>query len=105
MAERLGDYLAATNLLRDELANAPWRAPTTRTMTATLRNASSRSFVPALVAGSKSHMSAHVSGSLGGLLDTTKEALEGALKAATIYSEGFQTVQAVYNIPFLHNGL
>jgi hypothetical protein len=64
-----------------------------------------RTHWPALVRGSKSHMSAHVSGSLGGLLDTTKEALEGALKAATIYSEGFQTVKAVYNIPFLHNGL
>jgi len=60
---------------------------------------------PALVRGSTSHMSAHVSGSVSGLLGTTKEALEGALKTATIYSEGAATAQAVYNIPFLHNGL
>lgn len=60
---------------------------------------------PALVRGSKSHMAAHVSGSFSGILDTTKEAIDAVLKAATIYSEGFATVKAVYNIPFLHNGL
>jgi hypothetical protein len=59
----------------------------------------------ALVRGSKSHMAAHVAGSFGGILDTTKEALDAVIKTATIYSEGFETVKAVYNIPFLHNGL
>lgn len=60
---------------------------------------------PALVRGARTHMAANVTGNFGGILGTAKETLDGAIKAATIYSEGFETVKAVYNIPFLHNGL
>jgi hypothetical protein len=60
---------------------------------------------PALVRGVRTHMAANMTGNFGGILGTAKETLDSAIKAATIYSEGFQTVKAVYNIPFLHNGL
>ncbi len=55
----------------------------------------------ALTRANTARVSAHVATSLGGLLDTAKQAVDAVIEAVSIYGEGYQTAGTVLNIPFL----